>query len=237
MNNISTIFTIIGISGLSILNWIFNKTTRKLTFEIMLNSSLVNKNGKDKIEIMYNNHKLSNPTLMYLKFKNTLKHISDNDFENDYKLQKRIPIKINFSNNSKVIDVGVHKAINAALHNSLKGKIEYEENVIYINPLVLNKNDYFVLKIVIDGCDKEKDIEVHSRIVGINKIHKTKVNNNFIIFLQRVILLLIYTILFAVGIVILVQTGFDMILLVGCIYVFIMSIYSIYQLYKYKFLE
>lgn len=150
---------IIGLTLIGILAAIFIplylRQTKKLSYEIMLNTSLIDVNSqvKDEIELYYDNKKVNNPHLIIIRFINDGNQpISVSDFEN--------MIKIIFSEQTKIIQCDSSNSANLKLNYTI------ESNTITIDPLLINSNENFTFKLIIDG--QHSNFRINDRIKGIN---------------------------------------------------------------------
>lgn len=136
---------------------IYQRKTKKLSYEIILNTSLVKVNSevKDKIEVYYEKNKVENPHLLIIRFSNNGNQpISTSDFEEK--------IKLIFSDDTRIIQCDSTN-LNPT---SLLLNFHHEENTITIDPLLLNSNEGFSFNIIIEGEDNNFDII--DRIHGVN---------------------------------------------------------------------
>lgn len=140
-----------------IIIYIFQKQTKKLSYEIILNTSLVKVSSevKDKIEVYYEKNKVENPQILIIRFLNNGNQpISASDFEENTRLV--------FHNNAKIIQC---ESTNLN-PDSLSLNFDYAKNTITIDPLLLNSNEGFTLNLIIEGEDSS--FKIIDRIKGVN---------------------------------------------------------------------
>ena len=170
--NIIAIFVAIIVPLIILL---IEKKIKKLNYYIAYNYPLIdiNEEVKEDFEIKYKGELIKDISICEIFVENVGKEISSNDFEE--------PIKIVISNCNFIFSVELLDCYPE--HLNINIDVDNDSKHILIQPLLLNKNDFFKFKIVYEG--KYSNIEVQSRIKGlkkINKIHilkKSKLKTNF----------------------------------------------------------
>jgi len=139
--------------------------------------SIVFKNNEGKIE------KLKNSIFFDIKVENTGNvDIPKSDFESD----------ITFS----FIDSNIIKAVQVSSNNkSIKAKIKNENNVLKILPLLLNKGDYFSMRVLLD--QRPDKTTSNLRIIGMSdEFSRISSNNGYSIADYFSIVLIIFSFIF-----------------------------------------
>ena len=147
----------LGTILVSIVIYLLQRKIKKLSYSVILNTSLVKVNSevKDKIQLTFEGNKIENPYLIFVRFiNNGNQYISASDFEKS--------IKLIFSNDTKILQCEATdlKPDNLAL------EVNYSENTINIDPLLINPNEEFTLKLIIDSPNSS--FEIIDRIKGLN---------------------------------------------------------------------
>lgn len=155
-----TIAIMIITIAIMIIIFLFQRQTKKLSYEIILNTSLVKVSSeiKDKIEVYYEKNKVENPQLLIIRFLNNGNQpIISSDFEEN--------IKLVFSDDAKII-----QCYSTNLNpTGLSLNFHHAENTITINPLLLNSNEGFTLNLIIEGQDSSFNIIDRIKGVSIKK--------------------------------------------------------------------
>lgn len=147
----------LGTIFVAIVIYLLQRKIKKLSYSVILNTSLVKVNSevKDKIQITFEGNKIENPCLIFVRFiNNGNQYISASDFEES--------IKLIFSNDTKILQCEATdlKPDNLAL------EVNHSENTINIDPLLINQNEEFTLKLIIDSPNSS--FEIIDRIKGLN---------------------------------------------------------------------
>lgn len=69
----------------------------------------------------------------------------------------------------------------------ISGPVE-QTNYIEIHPLLINQNDHFTIKFLIDTNTKNINYDIDSRIIGIKKIEKFKERINYFLIITPLVL-------------------------------------------------
>jgi hypothetical protein len=154
----SLITIIIGITI-----YILQRRTKKLSYNIKswrVIDKLIESEGK--LEILFEGNKVKNTYLVIMSIINSGNvPITSNDYEKE--------LTFDFGEDSKVLNVEVIKYIPSNLQVELNIK---SNQIVRLTPLLLNPRDFFTFKILVSNYYSEPKIEC--RIVGVNKIVKTK---------------------------------------------------------------
>ncbi len=143
--------------------------TKKLVYEILVNTTLISKTEamKGKVQIEYDGQYLDSVHLIVIKITNTGKtFIERSDFEGD--------IYIRFDTNVTILDMYIGKVS----PSSLEPNTTYTTHKVAITPLLLNTTDYFVLNILINHSSMPI---VEGRIKGIKEIRPRKTEKQSVV--------------------------------------------------------
>jgi hypothetical protein len=158
---------------------------KRLAYYILTETPLlsVDEEIKGKIKIKYDRKNIQNMYLVVLRIENIGNvDIASSDYEQ--------PLTFSFPNSeivsAEVIDVSP---------SSLKPAISQELSKIKINPILLNRKDYFVCKSLMSKY--EGQINVDARIIGIKEVERVYVDNSKSLsrIYERIILLIVAFIL------------------------------------------
>lgn len=137
--------------------FLLQKQTKKLSYKILLNTSLIRVSSevKNKIEVYYENNKVENLRLLVIKFLNNGNQpISSADFEEN--------INLLFSKDTRIIQCEVTDLY----PTSLLINFSHSKNILTIKPLLLNSKEEFTFNIITD-C-KDGKFQITDRIKGVN---------------------------------------------------------------------
>lgn len=135
---------------------IYQNKIKKFSYEKILVTSLLNINSiiKDKLKIYFNESIIENPSLIVLKFINDGNQpIIKIDFEED--------VIIKFSEGSNILQC-FHSE---KYPENLQLVFSHNENIVSFQPMLLNKNEYFTLNIILDNYSEE--FKIIDRISGL----------------------------------------------------------------------
>jgi hypothetical protein len=159
---------IIGILGIvvAVVTYFLSRSRKRLVYSIITETSLlsVNDEVKGKIKINYENKDIQNLSLVILRIENRGNvHISSLDFEK--------PLSFSFSG-SELLSAEV----TSVSPKSLKPVVTTDPSNLTFAPLLLNKGDYIVVKLVFSTYTKK--VETDARIVGIKEVEKIEGERN-----------------------------------------------------------
>lgn len=160
-NVISAIFGILTILATVIIYYL-QKRKKCLSYEVISDTSIVTVTEimKDNIKILYKNEEVKNVRLIELKIINSGNQaITISDFTT--------PLKISFSNTAKILSCDIEQF----LPNDLNPIYSSTSNDVFIEPLLLNPKDYFILKTLIS--DPQISVfKISARIKDVEAIKK-----------------------------------------------------------------
>jgi hypothetical protein len=153
---------VIGIITLVATIWLAARSySKKLSYEIIAKTSLVSlapASDENRIRIFLDKKPIKNAELLLVKITNTgLLPIKSNDFES--------PLFLSLGKSAKVLDTEIYNFSPA----NLQIKFSTQNNVIEIDPVLLNSRDSFTVKIIAESLS---EIELNGRIVGVKDIYK-----------------------------------------------------------------
>ncbi len=122
--------------------WFYDKSDKILNIEIISSASLYpEKSGVlDGLDLFYKNEKIINPYLNILRLKNSgSKTISSTDFDT--------PLKITFGDGVSILGASV----SSAYPEDLNPKLKLGKYYVLVEPLLLNVNESFTIKVVSAG--------------------------------------------------------------------------------------
>ncbi|MGD2118437.1 MAG: hypothetical protein PVG66_08770 [Chromatiales bacterium] len=153
----SVILPVLGIL-VPITIYMLSDNEKSLSYEILGQYQLVNDElDISDIEIKYLGNTIQNLELTSLRIFNSGEvPIKADDFERE--------IKITFSDGSKIYSIKKK----ASIPKNLAPSIKFENNKLFISPLLLNSSDSFVIDIILSG--KNTSVEFDARVVGISSI-------------------------------------------------------------------
>lgn len=160
---------------------LYLRKTKKLSYEIVLNTSLIDVNSKvkDKIMVHYKGNTVDNPQLSIIRFiNNGNQPINTSDFEDK--------IKLIFPEQTKIIQCDSSNSANLDLSYTI------ENNTIIIKPLLINSKENFTFNLIIDGQDS--NFRIIDRIKGVNI---KKYSEPFLITHDWISIVVVYLILIA----------------------------------------
>lgn len=155
------VITGVILSIIAIIISIIQNKKKQLSYDIPYLYPLVkiNKNVKNDFEVKYKGETIEQVCITELIIENTGNiPIRKEDFNE--------PIKIEIKNCSHIFNVELVETVPDNLVVIID--INNDTNLIYINPMLLNKNDSFKLKIVFEG--ENSSIKLSSRIVDLSEI-------------------------------------------------------------------
>ena len=141
---------------------LFQRKTKKLSYEVILDTPLVTVSSKikDKIRIYFDNKVVDNPQLVIVRFTNTGNQpISKSDFEEN--------IILKFSDISQIIQCDASELF----PENLRLEFNHDQNSVTINPLLINERESFNLNLIIDNHNF--DFYIIDRIKGL-RVEKYK---------------------------------------------------------------
>lgn len=150
-------------------NWWRNR--KNLSYEIITNTLLLTakKEIREKLQILYEEKPVKNVHLFLIKITNNGKQPID---EKDFKKT----LDFVFSEDGKILSAEIIKMRPANLQASLN----FENNKISVNPILLNSKDSFEIKTIVNG--ENLTLNCDTRIVGIQDIKQVKENNKVTLF-------------------------------------------------------
>jgi hypothetical protein len=162
---------LIGILAIMLSLYIFKRQGRlkKLSFEIITNSALVNVKDdvKSKMQILFDNKPVNDLRLLIIRIINSGNEpIVKSDYET--------PINVEFSDKSEVLETDVIKV----LPESMKVQIGNKGKAISIEPLLLNPGDSITIKILLTNL--HGNLNVFCRIAGVKEITRLGSDNSSI---------------------------------------------------------
>ncbi|MDT7540166.1 MAG: hypothetical protein QOE33_70 [Acidobacteriota bacterium] len=132
---------------------------KSLAYEITANTPVltVNEQIEGKIEVLYENIPVNNVRLVTVKvINNGNVPITSNDYERKLSFILKGEVKI------------LSSEILETYPESLETPISVDENKITIEPILMNRKDYIVLKALVSNF--EGKIDADARIIGVNKV-------------------------------------------------------------------
>jgi hypothetical protein len=156
---------------ISIVLYLKQKTKKELSYKIVNWSSILSLKEQDQgdIKLLYKDHVVKNADLIICKIANTGNvSITAEDFKK--------PIKIEFGKDSQILNAEIIETT----PQGLEIQLQTDEEKSLIEKLLLNKGDSFTINYLVSEC-KDKDISIHSRIVGIPKIIEARDKKNSIL--------------------------------------------------------
>lgn len=168
----------ITIAGLNFYVGNWWRLRKSLAYEIVTFTAIVGIQDKvkDRVKILFDGKEIPNAQLYEIKIINDGKQpIEKKDFEK--------PLEIVFDSDAEIFSAEVMETQPSNL--SLDYKIE--KNKIVVEPLLLNKQDSFSIKGIVNA--KAKDVICNARIAGIKEVSKKLHNVMFDKFLKRIWLL------------------------------------------------
>lgn len=149
----------------SVLIFIYQRrlNRRRLSYDILSNNSLVNSHIKEnKIKFLYDGNELDDLTLVVIKIINDGNtDITKDDFDKS--------IEIHFGGHSEILSVEAIKTY----PNNLDLKFGSIADILDIEPMLLNKSEYFIFKLLLKGT-LDENIKPNIRIKVISEITKVK---------------------------------------------------------------
>ncbi|MCC6549712.1 MAG: hypothetical protein IT279_06545 [Ignavibacteriaceae bacterium] len=158
------LITIVGIILGGVLTWVL-KGRKRLSYEILHQSTFLtlNKPRDGVIKIFYNDEEVKNVQTLLIRIINTGSiAIAKEDYET--------PIDIKFLKVDKILLYELYKSSPEYLPVKL---IKVSESIIRVEPIMLNKNDFFDIKVILNG-EHYQSFEFFSRIKDIPKIELSK---------------------------------------------------------------
>lgn len=140
------------------------KKKKSLSYELLTNTELISvgEEAKGRLEILFDGKPVKDVKLLIIELVNDGNiPVLSSDFE--------IPIIFTFGTKTEIIIAEVNKTSN----KSLEPKIDIVETQVNIEPILLNPNDSFEVKILLTV--QEEEIEAKSRIAGIQEIREKDV--------------------------------------------------------------
>lgn len=159
ISNIWQIFPAITLF-VSIFIYYKSRTTKKLSYKVITDEPLltVDEELQGKIRILYENNPIEDISLLIIKFFNDGNEpIKSDDFEE--------PVTIFFSPN-----VGVLSAeLTDTNPSTIEAKLILKDDMVIIEPLLLNKGDTITIKMLLTGSKLECHILSHANIATYGK--------------------------------------------------------------------
>ena len=136
---------------------LISRKKKEFIFYILEDLSLIknNHNGIEKINIISNNEKIDNVSLVVFMIRN---YGNVPILEEDFKK----PIIISLGDNAKIINLVIEPN-----PSDMDVKMSQKENYIELFPTLFNRNDEILFKVLINNF---KNLTVTTRIVGVKKI-------------------------------------------------------------------
>ena len=179
------ILTAIGIViAIVIPFWIYlkQKNIKRLEYKVLANESLLSyhKDLENNLKIIYLGQEIKTLSLLNLEFINTGNvPIQRSDFDQNIRISSPLC--------SSVISA-VADCISPNYQDPIiSGPVE-QTNYIEIHPLLINQNDHFTIKFLIDTNTKNINYDIDSRIIGIKKIEKFKERINYFLIITPLVL-------------------------------------------------
>lgn len=179
--DLSVLLALVGIIVVIIIA-VWSSQVKYISYEIITNNPLINieEGIANEIKILYRDEVVENVNLLVLKIKNSGNvRICSDDFESGINISLKNGGRVLFS---EIIE-RVPKDINIEFEN--------QDNSIYIKPLLINKQESFTLKSLVDSGSGEVDI--NSRIKGTKILPKGESPKElkYLIYFSRFIAILI----------------------------------------------
>jgi len=134
-----------------------------LAYEIQTNTPVltISEQVAGKVKVLYEDKSIENAQLIVIKLLNNGNQpITSKDYERNF--------SCTFGENSKILSSEIIETNPEELNPNLPDN----ENQIILEPLLLNKNDYLVIKTLV--ADFKGKIDIDARIIGVSKISKIK---------------------------------------------------------------
>lgn len=164
---------------------LLQRNRKELSYEIISNLPIVNirKEIRSKVKVLFENKLVTGVNIVVLRLQN-----SGNTSIRTEDYDQESPITFNFGKDIEILEAEVLETLPKTIQNRVK--IEVIEEELILKPLLLNRKDSILLKILIK--DYHGYIDTNSSIAGIKQITKYENTSNHIINL----LFFIYVILF-----------------------------------------
>lgn len=145
----------------------FMEDTRSLTATVITSAKLGFTEGmENKFDILYNGKSVENPILFQVRIENTgTQAIKEDEFSR--------PIKINFAPSTEILEASI---VDSRPEN-IGATITTDSKVITLPNTLLNPDDAFTVRIILDDTDNSEDVgfKLDARIVDIKDIIITDV--------------------------------------------------------------
>jgi len=132
---------------------------KRIVCEVLSNSTIISvaEDVKKRIKIAIDGNEIENASLISLRFTNSgFTSVKEGDYAEN--------INITFSPETEILEANITD-VNP---NSLTPVLNFDKSKVEINPLLLNRNDYFTIKILVKG--NASKINIKDRILGIKRI-------------------------------------------------------------------
>jgi len=170
-NIIAIILVVVGfIATVFITNYF--SVRKNLTLTLITNEQILQKSKSsesvDGITILYNGVELLTPCLIKVSVENTGNvDVLESDFHEEFVLTL---------NDASIYSCDIESNISQKFREDLENNITFGNNKITISSFTLRKGESFALSVLTDSCIT--DFAVSERIIGMNRVTKTIVQNN-----------------------------------------------------------
>jgi hypothetical protein len=156
----------------SVIIYYKSRKIKSLSYEIVADELLltVNEELQGKIKVFYDNNPIEDISLLVIKFLNNgNESIKSDDFEE--------PITISFSSNVGIFSVELKQAEPP----TIKAKLKIENDKIIIEPMLLNKGDFIIIKVLLTGSKTGCEIPSHTNLGAYRNAHLFKAKDDLML--------------------------------------------------------
>lgn len=146
--------------AISVAMYLAQRQRKDVTYELLSNTQLLTlrEKGLGQLQLTYNGIPVDNPRLAVIRLTNSGNiPIGTADYER--------PISFTFGEGSTVLS----SAITATSPDNLTASVETKDNLVVLQPALLNPRDSLTLKLLVSG--EECDLRADGRIHGVHRIH------------------------------------------------------------------
>lgn len=146
--------------AISVALYFAQRQRKDITYELLSNTPLltVREKGLGQLQLTYNSVPVDNPRLAVIRLRNSGNvPIATTDYER--------PISFTFGEGATVLS----SAITATSPDNLNVGVETKDNVVVLQPALLNPRDSLTLKLLVSG--EARDLSADGRIHGVHRIH------------------------------------------------------------------
>ena len=146
--------------AISVALYFAQRQRKDVTYELLSNTPLLTlrEKGLGQLQLTYNGVPVDNPRLAVIRLTNSGNMaIATADYER--------PISFAFGEGSTVLS----SAITATCPDNLTVSVETRDNLVVLQPALLNPRDSLTLKLLVSG--EERDLRADGRIHGVHRIH------------------------------------------------------------------